>query len=98
MWVDCEGCGPHYRRKKEKKNYARTRYRHECEPVVRMLNTADRVVTWEFMPLISNDSYMYCITLFEIITMSCETDNIPWNVSSFSLNVKNILYTYVSPT
>ena len=37
--------------KKEKKNYARTWYQHECEPVVQMLNTASHVVAWGFMPL-----------------------------------------------
>jgi hypothetical protein len=31
-------------KKKEKKNYAHRWYRHECEPVVQMLNTLDRVV------------------------------------------------------
>ena len=37
--------------RKEKKNYARTMYWHDCEPVVRMLNTAGRVVAWGVMPL-----------------------------------------------
>ena len=35
---------PHTERKKRKKNYACTLYRHECEPVIQMLNTADHVV------------------------------------------------------
>ena len=38
--------------KKEKKNYAHTLYRHECEPVVQMLNIADRVVAWGVIPLL----------------------------------------------
>jgi hypothetical protein len=33
-----------YAERKEKKNYARTWYWHECEPVVQMLNTAGHVV------------------------------------------------------
>ena len=33
------------------RNYARTLYQHECEPVVQMLNTASHVVAWGFMPL-----------------------------------------------
>ena len=32
-------------KKKEKKIYTRAWSRHECEPVLQMLNTADRVVT-----------------------------------------------------
>jgi len=31
-------------RKKEKKNYARIIYRHECEPVIQMFNTTRCVV------------------------------------------------------
>jgi hypothetical protein len=38
--------------RKEKKNYARTMYWHDYEPVVRMLNTAGRVVAWGVMPLL----------------------------------------------
>ena len=30
--------------RKKMKKYARTLYRHECEPVTQMLNTADRFV------------------------------------------------------
>ena len=37
---------------RRKKNYTRTMYRHDCEPIVRMLNTADRVVAWGVMPLL----------------------------------------------
>jgi hypothetical protein len=38
--------------KKEKKNYARTSYRHECEPFIPMFNIASYVVTWGVMPLV----------------------------------------------
>jgi hypothetical protein len=44
-------------RKKENKNYARTLYRHECEPVVQMLNTAGRVVAWGVIPLLRGGLY-----------------------------------------
>ena len=37
--------------KNKKINNACTWYRHECEPVIQMLNTADHVVVWGFMPL-----------------------------------------------
>jgi hypothetical protein len=40
------------RKKERKKNYARTLYRHQCEPVVQMLNTAGRVVAWGVIPLL----------------------------------------------
>jgi hypothetical protein len=30
-----------YTREKRKKNHAHTLYRHECEPVIQMLNTAE---------------------------------------------------------
>ena len=42
----------HICRRKKKKNYARTMYRHDYEPVIRMLNTACRVVAWGVMPLL----------------------------------------------
>ena len=32
------------KRKKEKKNYVHTLYRHECDPVIQMFNMADHVV------------------------------------------------------
>ena len=38
--------------RKEKKNYARISYRHECEPVIQMFNIASYVVTWGVMPLL----------------------------------------------
>jgi hypothetical protein len=41
-----------YIRKKEKKNYTRISYRHECESVIPMFNIASYVVTWGFMPLL----------------------------------------------
>jgi hypothetical protein len=34
-----------WHKERKKKNYARTMYRHDCELIVQMLNTADRVVT-----------------------------------------------------
>ena len=40
-----------HKKKKEKKKYTRTMYRHDCEPVVRMLSTAGHVVAWGVMPL-----------------------------------------------
>jgi hypothetical protein len=40
------------RPRKEKKNYARISYRHECEPVIPMFNIASYVVTWGVMPLL----------------------------------------------
>jgi len=39
---------------KEKKNYARISYRHECESVIPMFNIASYVVTWGVMPLAQN--------------------------------------------
>ena len=44
-------------KKRRKKNYARTLYRHECEPIIQMLNTADRVVAWGVMPLLGGGLY-----------------------------------------
>jgi hypothetical protein len=38
--------------RKEKKIYAHTLYRHDCEPVIQILNTADHVVVWGVMPLL----------------------------------------------
>ena len=49
--------GVHCLERKEQKNYTRTLYRHECEPVVQMLNTADRVVEWGVMPLLRGGLY-----------------------------------------
>ena len=48
-------------------------------------------------------SYLYQkhtlpITLFSSIAMFYGTDNIMWNISSFGLNVKNILQNIVKPT
>ena len=40
-WMNEEGVGE---LTQKKKNHARTLYRHECEPVIQMLNTADHVV------------------------------------------------------
>jgi hypothetical protein len=52
----------HLRRKK--KIYACTWYRHECEPVVQMFNTADRVVAWGFMPLLGVGLYWFVFSPF----------------------------------
>ena len=49
--------GVHCLERKEQTNYTRTLYRHECEPVVQMLNTADRVVEWGVMPLLRGGLY-----------------------------------------
>jgi hypothetical protein len=43
-WQIISNAKGYFKKEKKKKNYARTLYWHECEPVIQMLNTTNRVV------------------------------------------------------